>query len=232
MSSNRTEFLMQRCVDNELNVTERRELFDRMDEYNDGWKELACSFMEDQMFAGAVRKDSIAVAPPTAVMKAAEKKQHWFHHPMMSLALSACVAFLGGVLISREMQQDGPSNVADGRDATSTTELAANDAVGGRVPSANNQPGGSNAPGANLVSDGGYRARVEPYGMPAQEMPVYDANEYATRSMDFWQSMSRQNMAERSTAPESRIRYLRLKGADGQTYVFPVQENAMPMLMQ
>ena len=48
----RDEILIQRCVDGELSSEQRHELLQRMEEAA-GWKHLACSYMEDQLFAVA-----------------------------------------------------------------------------------------------------------------------------------------------------------------------------------
>ncbi len=243
MSSDRNEILIQRCVDNELSAAERRELIQQLDGSDGGWKNLACSFMEEQMFSSAIREESVASASlqrpavmNSSTVKMAEKP-HWFNHPVTSLALSACVAFLGGVLISRGMQQTVEPGVVDRGAFGDSGMLAAGDNVISNAQSSspegsrNPLPSGGAAASADLVSDGVYRARVEPYGMPAQETPVYDANDYPSRSASFWQSVSR-NSRNHDSEPQTRMRYLSLKGSNGETYVFPVQETLMPVRMQ
>ncbi len=245
MSADRNEILIQRCVDNELSAAERRELIQQLDNSDDGWKELACAFMEDRMFANAIRDEpSATVAPPDSLtLPKPEQKSHWFHHPMMSLILSAGVAFLGGVLVSQEMRphvvpQVAVSGLASRNPAGQPSEPARVDAAIVSRPSNNLESVSaavSNRPhhvASDRGSHSGYKAVVQPYGMPPQEMPVYDANEYPTRSVDFWQAVSRYDQARQNNSPTSKIRYLRLKGADGETYVFPVQETVLPVLVQ
>ncbi|APZ92720.1 anti-sigma factor family protein [Fuerstiella marisgermanici] len=243
MSADRNEILIQRCVDNELSAAERRELMQQLDSCDEGWKELACAFMEDRMFANAIRDEPTATVVPPASLTPQKQKPHWFHHPMMSLILSASVAFLGGVLISQEMRPDAAGQVAGSglasrNAAGQRSEPAGVDAAIVSRPSNNLESvtaAVSNRPhnvGSNRGSHKGYKAVVQPYGMPPQEMPVYDASEYATGSADFWQAVSRHDQARQNNSPTPRIRYLRLKGADGETYVFPVQETVLPVLMQ
>ena len=45
--------LIQRCVDNELTTAERHELMKRLDQIPEGWKQLACTYLEEQLFASA-----------------------------------------------------------------------------------------------------------------------------------------------------------------------------------
>lgn len=47
------EIILQRCVDGELDVVQRRELLHRLDEAPDRWRELALMFIENQVVGSA-----------------------------------------------------------------------------------------------------------------------------------------------------------------------------------
>ncbi len=93
------DILIQRCIDNELSASERRELLSKLDAMPGGWKSLACGFVEDQLFAVAATGDSAPVGTSAGAIKPMPQKGHWFNHTLTSLVLSVCVAFLAGILI-------------------------------------------------------------------------------------------------------------------------------------
>lgn len=121
------ERLIQRCVDNELSAAERSELLRQLEHDSAGWQLLACTYMEEQLFAAAVvasenheaRQFAHAAATPTT------RPRHWFYHPLMSVALSACVAFLLGVLISREVEWNAEQQAALAAADVSTPAVSA-----------------------------------------------------------------------------------------------------------
>lgn len=49
------ERLIQRCLDDELTSKETRQLLSRLDSVPDGWKTLACGFVEERLFKKAIR---------------------------------------------------------------------------------------------------------------------------------------------------------------------------------
>ena len=115
------EILIQRCIDNELSVAERRQLIDRMDTTGDGWKTLACGFMEDQAFGNAIAGE-LCEAPLVRrkpdEARSSVRSSHWFHHPMTSVVLVAGIAFVLGVLV--------PGNFTDsGRPGMNTAQSSA-----------------------------------------------------------------------------------------------------------
>lgn len=105
------EMLMQRCVDGELTTEQRRQLLEQLQQDPAAWKELACLFMEDQLFAKAVSEESYQVGlaaqsnvqpslPATVpAAKSDVRWRRWFAHPVTSVALCLCVAFLSGMLL-------------------------------------------------------------------------------------------------------------------------------------
>ncbi|HAD58628.1 MAG TPA: hypothetical protein DCG12_05260 [Planctomycetaceae bacterium] len=151
----RDEILIQRCVDGELSSEQRHELLQRMEEAA-GWKHLACSYMEDQLFAVAGTDQTTAgVSAAEYKSEPAERRKHWFHHPAMSVALTACVAFLLGLVINRggDITTGEPGNetvadneiLADQPDPVSTSDLVR----------------------AHFVNDGGKEEEVQVRSKPA-----------------------------------------------------------------
>ncbi|MEZ6130687.1 MAG: hypothetical protein R3C59_18530 [Planctomycetaceae bacterium] len=122
------ERLIQRCVDNELTSAERTELLRQLEQSPDDWRLLACTYIEEQLFAAAVQESDqheaarmvrrVATNPNTAM--------HWFHHPVTSVVLSLSVAFLLGVLITRQTEFAAESQFAaiDQNPAQSAASMA------------------------------------------------------------------------------------------------------------
>lgn len=128
------EMLMQRCVDGELTDEQRRQLLQQLEQEPQAWKELACLYMEDQLFAKAVGTDigqsyllqrqvskpdsttSNQHATPSGSTNAGWK--HWFAHPVTSVALCLCVAFLSGMLLRDNARPTmTASNASSGSDS-------------------------------------------------------------------------------------------------------------------
>ena len=99
MTSDRTEILIQRCVDNECSSDERRELFQLLDGETDGWKTLACTYIEEQLFESACVSKLSESTSAAATPVVSKRATHWFNHPAMSMLLTACVVFLLTVII-------------------------------------------------------------------------------------------------------------------------------------
>lgn len=49
------ELLIQRCLDDELSPEETRQLLTRLNGISDGWKHLACGFLEERLLARGIR---------------------------------------------------------------------------------------------------------------------------------------------------------------------------------
>jgi hypothetical protein len=208
------ELLVQRCVDGEISAEQRAELIQQLDAGSDGWKVLACAYMEDQLVARGVAHPQLTVEADSSApqLLRQSEKPHWFHHPLMSVALSACVAFLGGVLISREI---------------SVGENVPNVGV---VSAASNQKSGSgdsSAPTALVTGQPDYRLRLEADGETSRELPVYDD---ATRFMsDFerYRQQIRQSLRDDAQVLDnrgSRIQLMQLRLDDGRLIVIPFEE--------
>ncbi len=108
-----SERQIQRCIDGELSAAESRLLLSRLDEIDDGWKTLACGFLEDRLFRKSIvggtkstPADRTATLEPVAVGSRELQDQrkvhrHWFNHPLTSVALCAAIAFVSGMLMPR-----------------------------------------------------------------------------------------------------------------------------------
>ncbi|MCP4169252.1 MAG: hypothetical protein GY758_00585 [Fuerstiella sp.] len=214
------ERLLQRCIDGEISAEQRAELIRQLDAAPERWKALACSYMEDQLIAGGIRHSVAAVQEPREPqLLRRNEKPHWFHHPLMSVALSACVAFLGGVLISREISSGGNAgagNVVSG--ASSGNSVA--------------DPG---TVAADLVSEPDYSLRLEADGTISRELPVFDD---ATRFMSEFERY-RQQMKESLRDDHrvldsrgSRIQLIQLRMDDGRTVVIPFEETQISPRLQ
>lgn len=124
------ELLMQRCVDGELTNEQRRQLLEQLEQQPAAWQELACLYMEDQLFAKAVGQDvtqkhlisktgaPLAVQSVTPAATSNVRWRHWFAHPVTSVALCLCVAFLSGMLLRDNARPTmTASNASSGNDS-------------------------------------------------------------------------------------------------------------------
>ena len=198
------ETLIQRCIDNELSAGERRQLLTRLDAVSDGWKSLACGFIEEQLFADAVISETPAIVPTTT--NAPTASRHWFGHPVTSLVLSIGVAFLAGVLVHGEF---------GGASAVSIAEK--------------DQPGGESGGNVTTVSrpdngepDSNIKVRLVGDGIESQVLPFYEADDYTDESDRAWKCVS-EYIEERRNGQNRRTQMIVLK-IGGQTYIIPVEE--------
>lgn len=217
MMNERDAVLIQKCVDDEVTTGERRELMARLDEIPDGWKTLACSYMEDQLFSQAIRHEVLSDSDIPPLLSEAAKKPHWFYHPIMSLALSAGIAFLGGILISQQLfDRDPVAAVADRGNPEPSHDIAAGN-TGTR--SATRPATLPSAPDSGI-----YRVRLESEGRPPRDLPVFSVKDYASRSGKYWQQIGESQVIPATDDLGSKIMYMRFSTPDGQRYVIPVQQ--------
>ena len=100
--SHRLELLIQRAVDGELTPAQRHELIESVTDQPEGWKHLACAFLEEQLIAGEVRQSAGAGAQQTeddVVQPLRTPKGFWYRHPALSTVVTLCVAFVLGLSI-------------------------------------------------------------------------------------------------------------------------------------
>ena len=212
MLSQHDEILIQRCVDNECTAEERRQLIARLDELPDGWKSLACTYMEEQLFAAACIADSRAGAAAVVTAEPpALPKPHWFHRPAVSMVLTACVMFLIGVLVSGGLGDRTNNEIASPSDARPLIQPN-EEAIVNSVPA-------RSAPA--------YQVQYEADGASSRTFPVYnDVSEFLSeyqqfQNADFGSLPVGQHSASRIPV---EIRLLRFPADDGHSYVIPVQE--------
>jgi hypothetical protein len=135
--SPQTELLIQRCVDNELSPGDTRQLLKQLDSITDGWKSLACGLLEDRhlrqslgpanqsattaiaitsepaakLSSATVR--SVSVSPQISIhtrQSPATRLRSLWNHPATSLSLCAAIAFVGGMLVSRDAAMPQPNS--------------------------------------------------------------------------------------------------------------------------
>ena len=220
MPGDRCEILIQRCVDNECSSQERQELIQLLDEQEDGWKNLACTYMEERLFESAcVAKFSSTQASVDKPIRVSNNQGHWFHHPAMSMLLSACVVCLLTVIGMEEYhqrQQPTPATGSESAVAQSQTPLASP-----------REPASSMA-----VSRQPQTAWLEADGMDPRQLPVYsDVSEFMPSLEAFRQQNypTGQNAGLRTSG--SSIRYIKLK-VGGDYLLFPVEETAIDRQIQ
>ena len=214
------ELLLQRCVDGEISAEQRAELIRQLDAGPDGWKVLACSYMEDQLVARGIARSETPVhadAPEPRSLRQKEKP-HWFHHPLLSVALSACVAFLGGVLISREISAGGnapPTSLASGG-ANQMSGAVANSVTAGLGPEQTD-----------------YRLWLETDGEISRDLPVYDDAARFISEFERYRQQTRQSVPDDSfDSRGGRIQLIQLRLDDGRTVVIPFEETPISPRLQ
>lgn len=125
------EVLMQRCVDGELSNEQRHQLLEQLEQQPLLWKDLACLYMEDQLLAQAVSEDAVRARlvskadfqARTSLLADTTAQhirwKHWFAHPVTSVVLCLCVAFLSGMLLR---DNNGPALTTNQASSSTSAE--------------------------------------------------------------------------------------------------------------
>ncbi len=102
--SERLELLMQRAADGELSIDQRHELMELVKYQPNGWKQLACTFLEEQLVGQNIRQAPPLSPPPekSVVEPARRPIGFWYHHPSLTTAVTICLAFGLGLTVARE----------------------------------------------------------------------------------------------------------------------------------
>ncbi len=208
----RNEILIQRCVDNELTAEQRRELLDQLDSTPDGWKYLACSFLENQLFADAAIEESRSVKQQTQSIVSAPS-QHWFNRPLTSLVLSVCVAFLVGLLVRGEFESP-----------TRNDDFMADNGNVGNLQSVTNEAEATpeSVASADAKPDSDIKVRLVGDGMDSQVLPFYSAGEYTSEAERDWRKIP--EIMNRQIEVENRKSQVIWLNINGQSYIIPVEE--------
>jgi len=119
-STERVERLMQRAADGELSTEQRHELMEAVEQQQDGWKQLACTFLEEQLVGQTIRQ-----APPATVSVVQPVRRptgFWYHHPALSSAVTICFAFVLGLAVP---WNQGPNSTPQQTVRTNTESVLA-----------------------------------------------------------------------------------------------------------
>lgn len=108
ISDRRLELLMQRAADGELTPAQRHELMDAAETQPDGWKQLACTFLEEQLVRQNFQQNpKTADVPEETVVQPLKKSEgFWYRHPALSTAVTICLAFVLGLAVPWERQTE------------------------------------------------------------------------------------------------------------------------------
>ncbi|MCH2202946.1 MAG: hypothetical protein MK102_13315 [Fuerstiella sp.] len=98
----RLELLMQRAADGELSADQRHELLELVEYQPNGWKRLACTFLEEQLVGHSVRETPLVapLAEESVVQPVQRPGGFWYHHPALTTAVTICLAFVLGASVS------------------------------------------------------------------------------------------------------------------------------------
>ena len=205
------ELQIQRCVDGELSSSETRELLRRLDSLKDGWKNLACLFLEGRNLQSAIlspfdlqsqRADraSLAPEPLTPLVRRSNGVNNtvrlWWSHPITSLTLCAAIAFVGGMLLPDIQRQNGMS-LSGVRSQEALQPLA-------------------RRPLAQSVESGGYRLQMQPGGQSIDVPVVSDMNEL--------QKLDRQHPLF-SDLPDGKLKWMVFPVEGNKSMLIPVSED-------
>ena len=100
-STEHLQLLMQRAADGELSAEQRHTLMELVERHPDGWRQLACRFLEEQLFSQSIRQSSIA-APPveeSTVHPVRQPNGFWYRHPALTTAVTVILAFSLGLAV-------------------------------------------------------------------------------------------------------------------------------------
>ncbi len=128
----------------------------------------------------------------------------------MSVTLSVCVAFLGGVLISREM-----SSGVDPQQANEVTASATQVAQSGEG-------------GVLVAAQPDYHVRLEADGETTRDLAVYDDTNRFVSEFERYRQQLRQSLRDDAhvldSSRGSRIQWIQLRLDDGRTIMIPFEE--------
>lgn len=201
------EILIQRCIDNELTSEERQALLQRLEETPEGWKSLACGFVEEQLFADAISAPPESPPKPMpATDRGRAQPAHWFHHPVTSLVLSVCVAFVVGLLVRGELSGSGSGEFPVATTGNSTVTSAP-----------------ETSPVQPVVQpESDIQVRLVGDGMKSRSLPLYVADQAAANADREWQQIE-DYVRRKTRLRNSRTPYIVIT-MGGRQLIIPVSE--------
>ena len=103
------KLLIQRAADGELSTEQRHKLMELAEHQPDGWKQLACTFLEEQLVSQTIRQAPLvsSLAEESIVQPVRRTSGFWYHHPTLTTAVTICLAFALGVTVSWNLDSDG-----------------------------------------------------------------------------------------------------------------------------
>ncbi len=111
-STEHLELLMQRAADGELSEEQRHELMELVEHHPDGWRQLACRFLEEQLFSQSMRQTPLAGPPveESIVRPMSRPIGFWYHHPALTTAVTIVLAFALGLTVPWNRDADRRDN--------------------------------------------------------------------------------------------------------------------------
>ncbi len=100
-STERLELLMERAADGELSAEKRHEVMEFADRHPDGWRQLACRFLEEQLIGRSIRQSPLADpwVEESIVQPIRRPNGFWYHHPALTTAITILLAFTLGLVV-------------------------------------------------------------------------------------------------------------------------------------
>lgn len=108
-ATDQLELLMQRAADGELSTEQRHELMELVEQHPDGWRQLACRFLEEQLVSRCIRQAPHSDAPveESIVRPLTSPAGFWYRHPALTTAITIVLAFVLGLTVPWDRSTDG-----------------------------------------------------------------------------------------------------------------------------
>lgn len=226
MSHSITELDIQRCVDGELSLAAQQHLLARLEESEDGWRDLALAYVENQVVGGGcglllqeLRGDEIAsnqALPRSALSAPAapSRRRSWLKTGGGLLASAAVGVMVGAALRGEHPRSEIP--IADARPVTAPD--ASNESIdppaGDVVPEASDPQPVLNVEFADASGDASNWL-----------LPVYAAEDLG---IDYWQVQDvlpaevQQALARRGYRLDHQRQFYSIPLDDGREIAVPV----------
>ncbi|HUE72313.1 MAG TPA: hypothetical protein VMP01_15620 [Pirellulaceae bacterium] len=214
-----------RLVDGELTAVEYQALLKTLEEKPALWRPCALAFLEAQAWRsemGAIRRgQEMAGAPQPAAAPAGRAWRRWL--PLLAVAASFVVAFVGGLAVQRHLdRRGGDAPLATGPVHPPRDMLAKPSPAAARDLPSRGQESVSLG-NIRLVVDGGQGNQPQHI-----DIPVYDGSqmgaEWLTQDRPVLTDDVVESLARRGRKVERQIEYLPLPLDDKRQIVVPVEQ--------